>query len=143
MATRGLPLWPQTDGAVDELPEAERLLLDAARAWAAPGPGGPVAQAALVLASHGAEGLALVLDAALRPLSGLRLGCPLCPLLTAEESALLAATLAARAGPGRGVALALLQSLAPPLPAYRAMPALIGLGCGLTRAGLRLGSAAR
>ena len=35
MATRGLPAWPYTGTAPEDLPAAERLLLDAARAWAA------------------------------------------------------------------------------------------------------------
>jgi len=91
----------------------------------------------VVLAAGGAQHLYPALDAALRPLSGLRPACPLCPRLSAEESAWLAA-LAVAQGPNRGVALALLQSLAPPIPAYQAMPAMVGLACGLARLGLRL-----
>jgi hypothetical protein len=34
MATRGLPAWPYTGIAPEDLPPAERLLLDAIRAWA-------------------------------------------------------------------------------------------------------------
>lgn len=132
MATR-TPPWPQADSDVDELPEPERLLLDAARGWAAGGP----AAARVVLAAGSAQHLYPALDAALRPLSGLRLGCPLCPRLTAEESAWLAAVAVAQ-GANRGVALALLQSLAPPIPAYQAMPAMVGLACGLGRIGLKL-----
>jgi len=48
MATRGLPTWPLAGTEADTLPEGERLLLDAARAWAAGGPAGPVGEAALV-----------------------------------------------------------------------------------------------
>ena len=129
MSTRGMPFpQPQADTRPDDLPEADRLLLDAARAWGGPGPGGAVAQAALVLAAEGMERLAPVLDAALDPLVGLRLACPLCPRLTAEEATWLCALRLARApGPNRGVALALLQALAPPLPAYHAMPPLLAL----------------
>lgn len=141
MATRGLhPIWPQADTPVDELGEAERLLLDAARAWGEPGAlGGPMARARFVLASAGAQGLAPAFDAALRPLSGMRIACPLCPRVSAEEGAWLAAVGVAQ-GTNRGVALALLQTLAPPLPAYQAMPALVGLACGFARLGLRLGA---
>lgn len=139
MATRtpppGSPLGPKADSGVDDLPEAERLLLDAARGWASGGP----AAARVVLAAAGAQALYPALDAALRPLCGLRPACPLCPRLSAEESAWLAAVAAAQR-PTRGVALALLQALAPPIPAYQAMPAMVGLACGLARLGLRLAS---
>ena len=79
MATRGLPTWPWLHSEATDLPEPERLLLDALRGWAAPGPGGPLPQAAMLLAADGAEAAALPLDALLRALPGLRPGCPLCP----------------------------------------------------------------
>lgn len=137
MATRGLPAWPLIGQATDTLPEAERLMLDAARAWAAAGPAGPLGEAALVLAAGGVEGVALPLDAALRALPGLCLSWPLCPRVAQGEATLLMAVAMAQAG-RRGVALALLQTLAPPASACRAVAELAVLGCVLRRGGLVL-----
>lgn len=137
MATRGLPSWPWTAAAAQDLPDPESLVLDAVRAWAAPGSPGPLAQAGLVLAAAGAEGAALWVDALLRRLPGLSPACPLCPVLCQEEGDLLLALGAAQAG-RRSVALALLHRLAPPLAAYRAMPELLGLACALRRAEVTL-----
>lgn len=134
MATRGLPAWPHLGHDADGLPEAERLLLDAARAWAAEGPAGPMAEAAIVLASSGIEGVALMLDPLLRALPALHLAGPLCPHVTETESALLLAVAAAQQG-SRSLALGLLHRLAPPLTAYRATPLLVGLACALKRGG--------
>lgn len=134
MATRGLPTWPHLGQDSDTLPDAERLLLDAARAWAAPGPAGPMAEAAIVLAAGGIEGAALMLDPLLRSLPTLYLACPLCSIVTASESAFLLAVSAAQHG-SRSLGLGLLHRLAPPLTAYRAMPQLIGLACVLKRGG--------
>lgn len=134
MATRGLPTWPWLDTEPADLPDPERLLLDALRGWAAPGPAGPVPQAALLLAAGGAEAASLPLDALLRALPGLTPACPLCPRLSAGEAALLHAAAAAQHG-RRSLALALLHRLAPPLAAYQAMPALIALACALKHTG--------
>ena len=135
MATRGLPTWPHLNDSADNLPEPERLLLDAARAWAGPGPAGPVGEAALVLAAAGVEGAALRLDPLLRALPGLELGCPLCPSIHPTESALLLAISTVQQG-RRSMGLGLLHRLAPPLGAYRAMPALIHLASALRRGGV-------
>lgn len=137
MATRGLPTWPHLNDQADSLPEPERLLLDAARAWAGRGPAGPMGEAALVLAAAGAEGTALLLDPLLRALPGLQLGCALCPIVNQAEAALLLAIGAVQQG-RRGMALGLLHRLAPPLGAYRAMPGLIQLGLALKRGGVTL-----
>jgi hypothetical protein len=134
MATHGLPAWPLLGQDCDSLPDAERLVLDAIRAWADPGPAGALGAAALVLASAGHEALALPLDVALRDLSGCVMAPSLSPLLTDEEAALLH-SLAAMQACRRSLALGLLHRLAPPLAAYRAMPALITVGGGLKRAG--------
>lgn len=134
MATRGLPTWPHLNDLPDNLPEAERLVLDSVRAWALRG---SMADAALVLASAGVEGTALLLDPLLRALPGLRLACPLCPVVTRGEASLLLALSAAQHH-ARGVALGLLHRLAPPLGAYRAMPALINLAVALRRGAITL-----
>jgi hypothetical protein len=140
MATRGLPAWPHLGQDSEVLPEAERLLLDAARAWAAKGSAGPMAAAAIVLAAGGTEGAALVLDPLLRNLPTLHLAGPLCPHITESESAMLLAVSAAQQG-SRGLALGLLHRLAPPLTAYRALPLLVGLACALKRSGHVLAAA--
>lgn len=135
MATRGLPTWPHLNDNADSLPDPERLLLDAARAWAGHGPAGPVGEAALILAAAGAEGTALLLDPLLRALPGLDPGCRLCPIVNQSEASLLLAVSNVQQG-RRGVALGLLHRLAPPLGAYRAMPLVIHLACALKRGGV-------
>ncbi|WP_424812104.1 hypothetical protein [Roseococcus sp. YIM B11640] len=134
MATRGLPQWPHLGHDTDALPEVERLILDAARAWADDGPAGPMGEAAIVLAAAGAEGAALLLDPLLRSLSTLNLASPLCPHVTETECALLLAIAAAQQG-SRSLALGLLHRLAPPLAAYRVMPSLIAAATALRRGG--------
>ena len=140
MATRGLPAWPHHGQDSDTLPEAERLLLDAARAWAAEGPAGPMGEAAIVLAAGGIEGAALMLDPLLRGLPTLHLAGPLSAHVTETESALLLAVGAAQQG-SRGLALGLLHRLAPPMTAYRLLPLLAGLACALKRSGQALAPA--
>ncbi|WP_421994565.1 hypothetical protein [Roseococcus sp.] len=140
MATRGLPAWPHLGQDSDGLPEAERLLLDAARAWASDGPAGPMAEAAIVLAAGGVEGSALMLDPLLRSLPTLHLAAPLCPSVTESESALLLAVSAAQHG-SRSLALGLLHRLAPPLTAFGATTLLVGLACALKRGGQLLAPA--
>jgi len=137
MATRGLPAWPLIGQETDTLPEPERLVLDAARAWAGGGPAGPVGEAALVLAASGMEGVALPLDAALRTLPGLWLAERLAPHVARGEATLLMALAVAQSG-RRTVALALLHRLAPPMSAYRAVAELSMMGCALRRGGLGL-----
>jgi hypothetical protein len=137
MATHGLPSWPLLGTEPQTLPDAERLVLDALRRWAGCGPAGPVAEAALVLSSAGAEGAALPLDAAWRALPGLVARAPLCPCLASDEAHMLQALAAAQSS-RRGLALALLHRLAPPLGAYRAMPALLVAAGALRRAGVSL-----
>jgi hypothetical protein len=96
-----------------------------------------MAEAALVLASAGAEGVALPLDAAWRALPGLIARAPLCPGIAPEEAHLLQALAAAQFG-RRSLALALLHRLASPLGAYRAMPAVLVAASALRRSGVWL-----
>lgn len=139
MATHGLPSrllshllmpWPDT-GA---LPPAEALLLDAMRGWATART--PLPAAALVLAAAGAEALAIPLDALLRTARPV-LHCPLCPRSSADESAVLAAVGLAQ-HEQRSCALAVLLRVAPPLPAYNAMGAVLTLAAGMRALGLLL-----
>ena len=65
----------------------------------------------------------------LRALPGLHPGCPLCPVVTQGEAALILALGASRRGHGL---------LAPPVGAYQAMSLLIGLACASKRAGVTL-----
>ena len=141
MATRGLPAWPYTGTAPEDLPPAEHLLLDTMRAWAEacrreeP----PVPAMRRLLATERAEAAAPALDALLRALAQahpLTLGCPLCPRLVGEEPPiLLAAALTGRGA--RREALAFLLKRLPNPQAYAAMAAAIALGCALRAAGLR------
>ncbi len=141
MATRGLPTWPFTEAEPEELPPAERLLIDAARAWAHACRQGEPPQPAMrrLLATEGAETAAPALDDLLRALAEaapLTLGCPLCPRLVGEEPPLLLAAALAQRGARREALACLLKRLPNPL-AYRAMAATIGLGCAFRAAGLR------
>lgn len=141
MATHGLPAWPYAGADPDSLPPAERLLLDAARRWAAachraeP----PLPALRTLLATERAEAAAPALDALLRALTEaapLTLGCPLCPRLVGEEPPILLAAALAQRGPRREALGCLLKRLPNPL-AYAAMAAAIGLGCRFRAAGLR------
>jgi len=139
MATHGLPSrllshllapWPD----IGALPPAEALLLDAMRGWHAART--PLPTAAMILAAEGAEALAIPLDALLCTVTP-RLQCRLCPRSSGDESAILAATGLAQHDQ-RSCALALLLRVAPPLPAYNAMGALLTLAGGLKAMGLLL-----
>ncbi len=141
MATRGLPAWPFTNAEPEALPPAERLLIDAARAWAASCRRGEPPEPALrrLLGTESAESAAPVLDALLRALSQvhpLTIGCPLCPRLVGEEPPLLLTAALAQRGPRRE-ALAFLLNRLPGRLGYDAMAAAIGLGCHFRAAGLR------
>lgn len=142
MATRGLPNWPWTSAEADALPPAERLVVDAARAWGAAAARGepPLPALRRLMAAEDAAEAAPALDALLRALAAahpLTLGCPLCPRLAGEEPAILLAVALAQRGP-RQEALACLLRRLPPPQAYQAMAAAIGLGTGLRQAGLVL-----
>jgi len=93
----------------------------------------PIPSAALVLAAGGAEALAVPPDALLR-CAGIAPACPLCPSVSRDEAALLAAIALAQHGE-RSRALAMLGQVAPPIAAYRAMGAVLSLAGGLARAG--------
>jgi hypothetical protein len=140
MATRGLPAWPFTTAEPDQLPPTERLLLDAARAWAAACHQGasPLHAVRNLLATENATQAAPALDALLRALAEahpLTLGCPLCPRLVGEEPPLLLACALAQRGARQQALACLLKSL-PNRQAFAAMAAAIALGCAFRRAGL-------
>ncbi|MFT8246744.1 hypothetical protein [Roseomonas sp. BN140053] len=140
MATHGLPAWPWTDAAPEDLPAPEALLLDAMRAWAAARRQGWPSQhaAALPLATAGLGSAAVALDTLLlSAVTPAALGCPLCPRLVGAEPALLLATALAQRGPRRE-ALAAFLRLAPPHTAYAAMGAALSLSLSFRRAGLWL-----
>lgn len=142
MTTRGLPSWPWTGAEADDLPPPERLVLDAARAWAAAASRGepPLAPVRHIMATEDATSAAGPLDALLRALANahpLTLGCPLCPRVVGEEPAILLACSLAQRGPRREALAALMHRL-PPMSAYAAMSAAIAFGIELRRAGLLL-----
>ena len=138
MATRGLPNWPWTDAAPDDLPPAEAVLLDATRAWVEATRNGtpPLAALRLPLVTEGIVEADTALEATLRALAcpG-SMGCRLCPRITrAEGTLLLGLALAQRAT--RREALAAFLQLAPPAAAYAALgPALVA-GLVMRRAGM-------
>jgi hypothetical protein len=140
MTTTGLPHWPWTGAEADALPPAERLLVDAARAWVRAARQGDAGLPALrrLLATEDASAAAEPLDRLLRALSQhpMTLGCPLCPRLVGEEPALLLAVACAQRGPRREALACLLRRL-PPWDAYAATAAAIALGSAFRRAGLR------
>ncbi len=134
MSISGLPDWPWAGTPAEDLPTAERLLLDALRAWHRGQP--PLPAAVMVLATEDAMPAAAPLDALLRA-APIAAGCPLCPQVAPQEAALLLACALAQRG-ARSEALAALLRLVPLRTAYAAMPAAIHLGCALRRAGLLL-----
>ncbi|MBR0682843.1 hypothetical protein GXW74_20285 [Roseomonas eburnea] len=138
MSTSGLPDWPWAGTEADALPQAERLVLDAVRAWYAAARAGapPLPAAHLVLVAEEAAPAAPPLDALLRA-APVAAGCPFCLRVAPQEAALLLACALAQRG-ARSEALAALLRLLPLRAAYAAMPAAIHLGSALRRAGLLL-----
>jgi len=140
MATRGLPAWPYTGAAPEDLPTAERLLIDAARSWAdaCRRREAPLPVITRLLVTEGAEKAGPAIDALLRTLAEaapLTLGCPLCPRLVGEEPPLLLAAALVQRGARREALACLLKHL-PNRHAYAAVAAMIGLGCAFRRSGL-------
>jgi hypothetical protein len=140
MATHGLPTWPWAKAPTDDLPPAERLLLDGIRLWAAAAGAGRPALPALRLPCIAEDAAAAIapLDALSRALAGtMAPACPLCPrVMPAEAVVLLGCALAQRGA--RREALALLLRHLPPMPAYAAMAAAIQLGLAFGQSGLLL-----
>jgi len=145
MTTRGLPTWPWSGAAPEDLPPAEAVLLDATRAWVEATREGrpPLAALRLPMVTEGIGAAAPALDQVLQGLAcpG-SMGCRLCPHLTPAESALLMGlALAQRAT--RREALAAFLRLAPPGAAYAAMGPALALGLTLRRNGLLLANPLR
>jgi hypothetical protein len=138
MATHGLPDWPWAGTPTDDLPPAERLLLDTIRAWhgAARAGQAPLPAMNLILATEDAVTAAPSLDALLRA-APIAAGCRLCPKVAPQEAALLLACAMAQRG-ARSEALAALLRLLALRAAYAAMPPAIHLGSALRRSGLLL-----
>jgi hypothetical protein len=140
MATRGLPTWPWTGAAPEDLPAAEAVVLDATRGWVEATRAGtaPLVALRLPLATEGIAETAIALDAILHALAcpG-AMGCRLCPRLTpAEGTLLMGLGLAQRAT--RREALAAFLQLAPPAAAYAALGPALATGLVMRRAGLLL-----
>jgi len=142
MATHGLPAWPWAEAATDDLPRAERLLLEAFRLAADAARRGCPTHPALSLpfiAEDAAAALAgfEALLRALAPGGPLPVAAPLCPRVSRAEAALLLGCAMAQHG-RRVAALALILPPLPALAARAALPAAIRLGALLRGAGLVL-----
>jgi hypothetical protein len=141
MATRGIPLWPWTDQAADDLPAAERLLLDAARLWQHQAQAGlaPAPALRLLLASADAGAAEAPLDALFRlvPRGAMPFGCRLCPGIHADEGRFLLAIALAQKGAERE-SLAMWLHWMPLLSACKAMSHGMRLSVALREAGLAL-----
>lgn len=142
MATSGIPSWPWAGTDPADLPTAERVVLDAGRAWRMAALSGqpPLPAAAWVLATEDAAVAAKALDGLLRSaLAGGQLGwgCATCPQVTPAETATLLGLALCQAG-ARHEALAALLRWLPPIAAYPAMAAAIPLAGALRGAGLAL-----
>lgn len=141
MTTRGLPDWPWADTPADDLPPPERLLLDAARLWAAGRRRGAHPGLALLPpflaedAPAAATPCMVLLHHAIPTTRGL--GCALCPRVTPVEAHLLLGCALTQRGVRRE-ALASFLSWLPPAAAMAAMPPAIALGAALRAAGLLL-----
>ncbi|WP_426957781.1 hypothetical protein [Muricoccus radiodurans] len=140
MTTRGLPSWPWTGAAPEDLPPAEALLLDAARGWVEATRSGalPITAVRLPLATERVSDAAPAMNAVLQSLAcpgGM--GCRLCPRVTAVEGTFLMAMGLAQRGTRRE-ALAAFLRLAPPAAAYAAIAPALTVGILLRRAGLLL-----
>jgi len=139
LATHGLPTWPWTDTATDDLPAAEALLLEGMRRWeAAARDGAPTVP--LMSPPFITEDLApaaTLLDQLLRASRRervLRFWRLEDPRLADDEAALLLACALAQRG-SRPQALAAFCRLLPPLTAYAAMGPAVRLGAMMRRAG--------
>ncbi len=142
MATRGLPAWPWSDAEADDLPAAERLLLDGMRLWAAAANDGrpPLPALRPPFTAEDAAAAIAPFDTLLRGISAARplaLACPLCPHVTQEEALILLSCALTQRG-ARREALSLFLRWLPPGSAHAAMPPAIHLGIALREAGLLL-----
>ncbi|MES2711894.1 MAG: hypothetical protein V4653_09955 [Pseudomonadota bacterium] len=141
MATRGIPLWPWTDQAADDLPAAERLLLDAARLWHEQAQVGraPAPALRMLLASADAGAAEAPLDALFRlaPWGTMPFGCPLCPAIHADEGRFLLAIALAQKGAERESLAIWLHSM-PLLSACQALTHGMRISAALREAGLAL-----
>ncbi len=143
MATRGLPAWPLRHLGAEDLPPAERLVLEAMRRWRQAQQQGHAVLPALagLLTTADASTAALPLHRLLRAVEAavpLRLGPMLAPRPTVHEAMLLHALALAQGGAGHA-ALAALCPLLPPAQACGALHPLLALAGSLAAVGLRLG----
>ena len=139
MATHGLPAWPWAGTPAEDLPAAERLLLDGARLWADAARHGhpPLPAARMTFIAEGTADAIAPLDALLRAIAPIAAGCPLCPRVASAEAVLLLGCALAQRGAQRE-ALALLLHHLPPGAAQDALAAAVEFGNAFARAGLLL-----
>ncbi|MCK8783367.1 hypothetical protein M0638_03085 [Roseomonas sp. NAR14] len=145
MATRGLQTWPWSGTLTDDLPPAERLLLDVARLWAAARRAGsaPLPALRLPCVAEGVSEAAAPLDRLLQAAIGrVAWPCLLHPRVTDQETMLLLSCALAQRGPARE-ALAVLLRWLPPDAAMAAHPLAAEAGRLLLRQGVLLRLPAR
>src|SRR4051794_10979635 len=109
MATHGLPAWPWAETLTDDLPRAERLLLDGMRLWteAARTARAPMPAIRAIFVAEDAAAAIPAFDAWMRALPPGGIACPLCPRIGREEARLLLGCALVQRG-ARREALALL-----------------------------------
>jgi hypothetical protein len=141
MATRGSPLWPWLDQPADDLPPAERLLLDAARLWQQEAQAGrpPTPTLRMLLASADAGSALEPLEAILRlmPWGDQPFACLLCPAIHPVEGGFLLAAALAQRGAARESLVIWLRWM-PLLGACQALTHGVRLSAALRDAGLAL-----
>lgn len=140
MATHGLPAWPWAGTTAEDLPAAERLLLEGARLWATAARQGHAPLPALrpPFIAEGAAAAMAPLDSLLRALDGaLPIGCPLCPCVLPAEAMLLLGCALVQRGARREAQALLLRHL-PPAAAGAVLQMACPLGIALAQSGLWL-----
>lgn len=139
MATHGLPTWPWTDTATEDLPPPEALVLEGMRRWARAVRNDQAPQPTMTppFVAEDVPEASVILDNLLRVANNercLSIAEETHPTLEGDEAALVLACALAQRG-SRPQALAAFCRLLPPLSAYAALGHAVLLGSRLRRAG--------
>jgi hypothetical protein len=140
MATHGLPQWPWAGAPTDDLPRAERLLLETTRLWAAAARAGwpPLPFLRPPCIAEDAGDAIVPIDALMRAAgNAMPPACQHCPCVAPAEATLLLTCALAQRG-ARRQAMALLIHRVPLSAARATLPAAGRLGIAFAQAGLLL-----